>query len=139
MASSLGEDEEPTNSGEEGHNRDANEEEEERDADARNQEGDGTIEDEERDANVELQQSKPPRKPQTRKRTVTRWPNDKLTIMGLTPTGFPTEKRAQIRMRRLVGLIARQRISLVLPSFNSLSEKTRSLYLMSMSSLGWSF
>jgi len=30
MASSAGEDEEPTNSGEEGHSRDANEEEEER-------------------------------------------------------------------------------------------------------------
>ena len=67
----AGEDEEPINIREEGHNRDANEEEEERDADARDQEGDGTAEDEERDANVELQQSKPPRKPQTRKRTVT--------------------------------------------------------------------
>jgi len=92
--SSLNEDEEPTNSGEEGHNRDANEEEEERDADARNQEGDGTAEDEERDANVEAQQSEPPRKPRTRKRMVTRWPDDKVTIMGLTPTGFPIEKRA---------------------------------------------
>ena len=49
MASTAGEDEEPTNSGQEGHNRDANEEEEERDADARDQEGDGTVEDEERD------------------------------------------------------------------------------------------
>ena len=45
--------------------------------------------------------------------------------MGLTPTGFPIEKRAQIRMRRLVGLIARQRISLVLSSFNSLSEQDK--------------
>ena len=89
-----GEDEEPTNSGEEGHNRDANEEEEERDADARDQERDGTTVDEERDANVEAQQSEPSRKPQTRKRIVTRWPDDKLTIMGLTPTGFPIEKRA---------------------------------------------
>ena len=62
--------------------------------DARDQEGDGTAEDEERDANAEAQQSKPPRKPQTRKRTVTRWPDDKLNIMGLTSTGFPLEKRA---------------------------------------------
>ena len=69
--SSLNKDEEPTNSGEEGHIRDANEEEEEGDVDARNQEGDGTAEDEERDANVEAQQSEPPRKPRTRKRTVT--------------------------------------------------------------------
>jgi len=92
--SSLNEDEEPTNSGEEGHSRDANEEEEERDADTTDQEGDATAEDEERDANAEAQQSKPPRKPQTRKRTVTRWPDDKLNIMGLTSTGFPLEKRA---------------------------------------------
>ena len=45
--------------------------------------------------------------------------------MGLTSTGFPIEKRAQIRMRRLVGLIARQRIFLVLPSFNLLSEQDK--------------
>jgi len=68
--------------------------EEETDADARDQEGDGTTEDEERDANVEAQQSEPPRKPQTRKRTVTRWPYDKVTFMGLTPTGFSIEKSA---------------------------------------------
>ena len=94
MASSGGEDKKPTNNGEEGHNRDANEEEEERDTDARDQEGDGTAEDEERDAHAEAQQSKPPRKPQARKRTVTRWLDDKLTITGLTLTGFPIEKRA---------------------------------------------
>jgi len=94
MASSAGEDEEPTNSGEEGHSKDANEEEEERDADARDQEGDGTAEDEEKDANAEAQQSKPPRKPWTRNRTVTQWPDDKLYVMRLTLTGFPTEKRA---------------------------------------------
>jgi len=94
MASSLNEDEELTNSGEEGHNRDANEEEEERDADARDQEGDATIEDEERDVNAKAQQSKPPRQPRRRKRTVTQWPNDKLTVMELTPVGIPTEKRA---------------------------------------------
>ena len=93
-ASSAGENEEPTNSGEEGHIRDANEEEEERDADARDQEGDATTEDEERDANAEAQQSEPPRKPQTRKRTVIWWPDDKVTITGLTPTRFPIEKRA---------------------------------------------
>ena len=68
MVSSAGEDEEPTNSGDEGHNRDANEEEEERDVDARDQEGDGIVEDEERDANAEAQQSEPPHKPQTRNR-----------------------------------------------------------------------
>ena len=45
--------------------------------------------------------------------------------MGLTLTRFPIEKRAQIRMMGLVGLIARQRISLVLPSFNSLSEQDK--------------
>jgi hypothetical protein len=108
-ASSLNEDKEPTNSGEEGHSRDANEEEEERDADVRDQEGDATAKNEERDANAEAQQSKPPRQPQRRKRTVTRWPEDQLVVTELTLTRIPTEKRAQIRMRRLVGLIARQR------------------------------
>ena len=81
MASSAREDKEPTNSGEEGHNRDV---------DAMDQEGDGTIEDEERDANAEAQQSEPPRQPRRRKRTVTQWPNDKLTVMELTPVGIPT-------------------------------------------------
>ena len=61
--------------------------------DARNQEGDGTAEDEEKDANAEAQQSKPPRKPQTRKWIVTRWPDDKLTVTGLTSTRFPIENR----------------------------------------------
>ena len=91
-----------------------------------------------RDTNAEAQQSEPPRKPQTRKRTITRWPDDKLTITWLTPTGFPIEKRAQIRMRRLVGLIARQRIFLVLPSFNLLSEQDK-ITIFDESSFGWSF
>ena len=99
--------------------------EEERDADARDLERDGTVEDEERDANAEAQQSEPLHKPRTRKRTVIWWPDDKLTVTGLTPTGFPIEKRAQIRMRRLVGLIARQRISLLMPSFNTLTEQDK--------------
>ena len=38
---------------------------------------------------------------------------------------MPTEKKAQIRMRKLAGLIARQRISLILPSFNDLSEEDK--------------
>ena len=107
MTSSLNEDEEPTNSGEEGHIRDANEEEEERDADATDQEGDATAEDEERDANAEAQQSEPPRQPRRRKRTVTQWLDDKLTVTELTSARIPTEKRAHIRMRRLIGLITR--------------------------------
>ena len=93
--SSTGEDEEPTNSGEEGHNRDANEEEEERDADARDQEGDATTEDEQRDANAEAQQSEPPRPPRRRKSTVTRWPNDKLTVTELTPTEEGPDKNEE--------------------------------------------
>ena len=45
--------------------------------------------------------------------------------MKLTPTRMPTEKKAQIRMSKLAGLIARQRISLILPSFNDLSEEDK--------------
>jgi hypothetical protein len=89
------------------------------------QQGDGTTEDEGRDANAEAQQSKPPRQPRRRKRTVTRWPDDKITVTELTPARIPTEKRARLRMRRLIGLIARQRISLVLPSFNTLTEEDK--------------
>jgi hypothetical protein len=58
-------------------------------------------------ANAEAQQSEPPRQPRRRKRTVIRWPNDKLTITELTSTRIPIGKRAHIRMRRMIGLIAR--------------------------------
>ena len=67
-----------------------------------------------------VQPSELPCRPR-RKRIVTKWPEDKIVVTELTPAGMPKEKRVQIRMRRLAGLIARQRISLVMPSFNDLS------------------
>ena len=57
--------------------------------------------------------------------TVTQWPEDTVVVTELTLAGMPTEKKAQIRMRKLAGLIARQRISLILPSFNDLSEEDK--------------
>ena len=47
------------------------------------------------------------------------------SVTELTPARMPTEKKAQIRMRKLAGLIARQRISLILPSFNDLNEEDK--------------
>ena len=99
-------------------------EEEERYASAEDQHIDVTIEGEERDVTEEGQTSEPPRH-HRRKSTVTQWPEDTIVVMKLTPTRMPTEKKAQIRMRKLAGLIARQRISLILPSFNDLSEKDK--------------
>ena len=48
-----------------------------------------------------------------------------MVVMELTPAGMPTEKKAQIRMRKLASPIARQMISLILGSFNDLSEEDK--------------
>lgn len=87
---------------------------------------DANEEEEERDGNalVQVQQSEPSSRPQ-RKRTVTKWLEDKIVVTELSMSALPVEKRAQIRMRRLAGLIARQRISLNMPSFNTLSEEDK--------------
>jgi hypothetical protein len=45
--------------------------------------------------------------------------------MELTEDGMPKEKEAKARMRRLAGLIARQRISLVMASFSVLSDEDK--------------
>ena len=99
-------------------------EEEEGDASVEDQHIDVTVEGEERDVTEEGQPSEPPHR-HRRKRTVTQWPEDTIVVTELTPARMPTERKAQIRMRKLAGLIARQRISLMLPSFNNLSEEDR--------------
>ena len=99
-------------------------EEEERDASVEDQHIDVTVEGEERDVTEEGQPSEPPHR-HRRKRTVTQWPEDTIVVTELTLDGMPTEKNAQIRMRKLAGLIARQRISLILLSFNDLSEEDK--------------
>jgi hypothetical protein len=54
--------------------------------------------------------------------TVTRWPEDKITVMALTAVGLLVEQRAKTRMKMTIGLIARQRIPLALDGFNTLTE-----------------
>jgi hypothetical protein len=77
-----------------------------------------------RDVNAEVHASQPLSRRQ-RKRTVAQWPEDKIVVTELTLDGMPTQKKSQIRMTKLAGLIARQRISLVLPSFSELSEEDK--------------
>jgi len=102
------------------------EEEEER-ADAGGQHGEDIEEDEESILfNAEVHTSEPSRHPR-RKRTITQWPGDTIDVTELTPDGMPIERKAHLRMRKLAGLIARQRISLVLPSFSDLSEEDKKL------------
>jgi len=56
---------------------------------------------------------------------VTQCPEDTIVVTELTPAGMPIEKKAQIRMRKLASPIARQMISLILGSFNDLSEEDK--------------
>jgi len=54
-------------------------------------------------------------------RTSTKWPVDKMVVTEIDEVG-PTERRHILRLRKLAGLIARQRLSLVMPKFNSLTK-----------------
>ncbi|XP_021308219.1 uncharacterized protein LOC110432337 isoform X3 [Sorghum bicolor] len=74
----------------------------------------------------EQQQSVPgpvcrPRKP----RTPSKWPTDKVVVTEISPDGMPTDVRAQRRLRLLAGLIARQKLSLVMPSFKDLTDENK--------------
>ena len=62
-----------------------------------------------------------------RVRTHTRWPEGKIVVTALKPNGFPTEKVAMLRMKRLAGLIARQKVPLLTYSVSSLSAATKEL------------
>ncbi|RLN28319.1 hypothetical protein C2845_PM05G17070 [Panicum miliaceum] len=56
-----------------------------------------------------------PRKP-------VKWPKDLVVVKEIDEGGLPTKKRARLRLRLLAGLIARQKIPLVLPGFKSLDK-----------------
>jgi len=60
---------------------------------------------------------------QKRARTSTKWPKDMIVVAGIDRGGMPTERNQKLRLRTLAGLIARQRLSLVMPCFKSLSDK----------------
>ena len=55
-------------------------------------------------------------------RTSTKWPVDKMVVIEIDEVGLPTERRHILRLRKLAGLIARQKLSLVMPKFNSLTK-----------------
>jgi hypothetical protein len=67
-------------------------------------------------------QASQPRGRCRRKRKVAKWPTDQIVVRELTEDGMPTEEKAMTRMRKLAGLIARQRLSLVMPSFDVLTD-----------------
>jgi len=45
-----------------------------------------------------------------------------MVVTKIDEVGLPTDKRHILRLRKLAGLIARQRLSLVMPKFNSLTK-----------------
>ena len=85
------------------------------------QEIDGSTEEELDGIDGEQQQSGP--KCRVRKaRTSTKWPVDKMVVTEIDEVGLPTERRHILRLWKLAGLIARQKLSLVMPKFNSLTK-----------------
>ena len=71
-----------------------------------------------------MQASQPPGC-RRRNRKPAQWPTDKIVVREITENGMPTELRAERRMKRLAGLIARQRLPLTLLSFDALTETQR--------------
>ena len=55
-------------------------------------------------------------------RTSTKRPVDKMVVTEINEVGLPTERRHILRLRKLAGLIARQKLSLVMPKINSLTK-----------------
>jgi hypothetical protein len=60
-----------------------------------------------------------------RKRKVAKWPTNQIVVTELTVDGMPTEKKVVTRMRKLAGLIARQRLSLLMVSFDDLIDNEK--------------
>ncbi|KAK3126690.1 hypothetical protein QOZ80_7AG0560730 [Eleusine coracana subsp. coracana] len=58
-----------------------------------------------------------------RARAEAQWPTDKVIVTAIAADGMPIPKKERQRMRRLAGLIARQRVSLVLSNFSSLGKE----------------
>ncbi|CAD6340210.1 unnamed protein product [Miscanthus lutarioriparius] len=74
----------------------------------------------------EQQQSVPepmrrPRKP----KTTSKWPTDMIEVTEIHPDGKPIEVKQQRRLRLLARLIARQQLSLVMPSFKNLTNERK--------------
>ena len=74
----------------------------------------------------EQQQSVPepvrrPRKP----KTASKWPTDMIEVTEIHLDGKPIEVKQQRRLRLLARLIARQQLSLVMPSFKNLTDERK--------------
>jgi len=48
-----------------------------------------------------------------------------ILVTGIDRGGMPTKRNQKLRLQTLAGLIARQRLSLVMPGFKSLSDKQK--------------
>jgi len=74
----------------------------------------------------EQQQSvpEPVRRPQKPK-TASKWPTDMIEVTEIHPDGKPIEVKQQRRLRLLARLIARQQLSLVMPSFKNLTDERK--------------
>jgi len=69
-------------------------------------------------------------------RASTKWPLDKMTVTEIDDVGMPQDWKQKLRLRRLAGLIARQCLSLVMPSFSCLSLRQNGACLICMSCPG---
>ncbi|CAO2148073.1 unnamed protein product [Urochloa humidicola] len=58
-------------------------------------------------------------------RPPTKWPKDKMMVTEIDEGGMPTERKQKLRLRRLCGLIASQKLSLVMLRFNCLSRQQK--------------
>ena len=66
----------------------------------------------------------PVRRPQKPK-TASKWPTDMIEVTEIHPDGKPIEVKQQRRLRLLARLIARQQLSLVMPSFKNLTDERK--------------
>ncbi|KAL6853345.1 hypothetical protein ACP4OV_019374 [Aristida adscensionis] len=62
---------------------------------------------------------------QRKPRTASKWPTDKIVVTEINEDGTPTENNALRRMRRLAGLIARQRIPLTVERITEINKEDR--------------
>ncbi|TVU31048.1 hypothetical protein EJB05_22713, partial [Eragrostis curvula] len=87
------------------------------DSDAYDGSGEGEVE------NVMENNAAVKRRPQ-KPRTATKWPEDKIVVAQIDDAGFPKDQPDALqRMRTLAGLIAHEKVSLLLPKFKNLDDK----------------
>lgn len=63
-----------------------------------------------------------------RPRAEAQWPTDQVIVTAITADGMPIPKKEKQRLRRLADLIARHKVSLLLPRFSSLGRDGKVLF-----------